>query len=88
MMADIMTSRYQITMNDDLRNQALEKAEREGMSFSEFVRRAIQKEVRDGQPKARVSDIFNLGSSSTPTDIANNKDEMLAEAIERDLRRR
>jgi hypothetical protein len=83
-----MTSRYQITVDDELRGLALKRAEREGVSFAELVRRALLKEVMDEQPKAHVSEIFNLGSSGTATDIANNKDEMLAEAIEHGLRRK
>jgi hypothetical protein len=83
-----MTSRSQITLEPELRRLASTKAKREGVSFAEYVRRVIAKDVGKARPKADISEIFDLDKSAEPTNIARDKDRMLAEAIEFDLRRK
>jgi predicted CopG family antitoxin len=83
-----MTSRYQITLDDELRDRALKKAKREGLSFSELVRRALLSEVKGEHSKADVSEIFSLGGSPEPTNIARDKAKMLAEAAGASMRRK
>ncbi len=81
-----MTSRTQITLDRELQRRAREKADAQGISFAEYVRQVIANDVG---PPARpdISIIFDLGGSEE-TDVARDKDEMLAEAILKSRRRR
>ena len=81
-----MPSRMQITIDPELRSRAARKAERQGISIAEYVRRAIAKDLGAIPEPPPVSAIFDLGR--TDSNIARDKDRMIAEAFEAEHRRR
>ena len=50
--------------------------------MAEYVRRVIAADLGDGPSKSGVAELFDLGRSSEPTDIAATKRQMIAAAIE------
>lgn len=84
-----MTTRTQITMEPELRRRAHRRALDQGISFAEYVRRLVRRDLEEpARPKADISAIFGLGDSGG-SDIANHKDEMIGEAFDQmRLRRR
>ncbi len=83
-----MTTRTQITIEPELRRRAHRRAADQGISFAEYVRRLLRRDLEEPpRPKADISSIFGLGNSGG-SDIANHKDEYIGEAIAaRKLRR-
>lgn len=83
-----MTTRSQITIEPDLQRRAHRRAADQGISFAEYVRRLLRRDLEDPSgPKADISGIFALGDSGG-SDVANHKDEYIGEAIAaRKLRR-
>jgi hypothetical protein len=79
-----MTSRMQITLEPELQRRGRQRAAAMGISFAEYVRRLISNDVGEKKAKPDVSIIFGLGTSSEPTDIARDKDELIANAIAED----
>jgi hypothetical protein len=76
-----MNARTQITLDSDTQRRAQAKAAELGISFAEYVRRLLARDL--GRPKREVSIsmIFDLGASDAPTDIARDKHAMLDEAL-------
>jgi hypothetical protein len=83
----IMTSRMQISLDLSLRLRAFRKASKQGVSMAEFVRRAIERDLEAPSSKPDVSVIFGIGRSKEPTNIALNKNTMIAESLESKVRR-
>lgn len=77
-----MTSRMQITLDATTQVKVRRRAESIGIPVAEYVRRVIAADLGDGPSKSGVAELFDLGRSSEPTDIATNKRQMIAEAIE------
>jgi len=76
-----MMWRSQITLDPDLQRRARERASRLGVSFAEYVRRVVERDLGarpSGRP--RVEAVFDLGTSQG-ADIARKKDEMLGAAF-------
>ena len=76
-----MNARTQITMGPQMRRRARAKAAELGISFAEYVRRVVARDLGEAKPKADISVIFDLGVSKEPTDIARDKDKLLGEAV-------
>jgi hypothetical protein len=76
-----MNARVQITIDPEMRRRAREKATELGISFAEYVRRALADSLGKPRPKADISSIFDLGASAEPTDIARDKDKLIGEAV-------
>ena len=77
-----MMSRTQITLDPELQRKAKEHASQLGISLAEYIRRLV---IRDlGAPRQTVTPavVFNLGSSGG-SDIAHDKDSMVAAAFAR-----
>src|SRR4051794_31017900 len=76
-----MNARTQITLDPDTQRRAQAKAAELGISFAEYVRRLLARDL--GQPKREVpiSMIFDLGASGQPTDVARDKNAMLDESV-------
>ncbi len=68
-------------MDPAVQRRAKAKAEELGISFAEYVRRAVLNELGESRRRADISLIFNLGSSREPTNIARDKHKMLDEAV-------
>jgi hypothetical protein len=75
-----MNARTQITMDPELQRRAHAKAAELGLSFAEYVRRLVAHDLGEAKRSADISLLFDLGASREPTDIARDKDEMLADA--------
>ena len=82
-----MMARTQITLDTEQHHAARQKASQLGISLAEYVRRLVSKDLQTARPKPDVSLIFDLGSSGG-SDIARDKDEMVAEAVEANFRRK
>jgi hypothetical protein len=76
-----MMSRMQITLDPKLRNRVQKRAESLGVPIAEYVRQAIEKDLGGEPTRASVSELFDLGRSREPTDIAKDKHKMIGDAI-------
>jgi len=83
-----MPSRVQITLDNELQRRARRKAQSLGISFAEYVRRVVARDIGGAVKRPHVSAIFDLGPADEVTDIAREKEPMLAEAIEGHRRRK
>lgn len=75
-------------MDSGLQRRARQRAAELGLSFAEYVRRAVLRDLGEKQPKPDVSLIFNLADDGPPTDIARDKDRLIAEAVHQEHRRK
>jgi hypothetical protein len=77
---DIMTSRTQVTLDAEMQRRVRDRARELGISFAEYVRRLVERDL--GEPGTAVSPkaVFNLGSSGG-SDVARDKDKMIAVAL-------
>ena len=74
-------------MQAELLGAAKEKAQSLGVSLAEYVRGLLREDLEltsNKKPKGDIEAIFDLGSSEQ-SDIANDKDAMLADALTKDL---
>jgi hypothetical protein len=76
-----MNARTQITMDPEMQRRAQAKAAELGISFAEYVRRVIARDLGEPKPKGDISILFDLGASGEPTNIARDKDRLLGEAV-------
>lgn len=76
----IMMARTQITLDPEIQRRARQRANDLGVSLAEYVRRLVARDLGGAPPSADPARIFDLGSSAR-SDIANNKDAMIAEAF-------
>jgi hypothetical protein len=74
-------TRSQITLDPDLQRRARSRAAELGISFAEYVRRAVARELGEPQEKTDISVIFNLVRDGPVTNIARDKDKMIGEAV-------
>ncbi len=80
--------RVQISLEPETLRRARQRARNLGVSLSQYVRQLIQNDLNAQQTrKADISCIFNLGRSHGRSNIAKDKDEMIAEAFWTDLQR-
>jgi len=75
-----MMSRTQISLDPELQQKARQRAARLGVSFAEYVRRVVERDLGRARPKRGPSAVFNLGSSGG-ADVARHKDEMVGQAV-------
>ena len=75
-----MTSRIQITLNRELLRQARTRATELHISLTEYVRQLVARDLLVSGQTADASEVFALGNSGG-SDIANNKDAMIADAV-------
>ncbi len=86
----IMMAKTQITLGTEMQRRARQRANDLGVSLAEYFRRLVARDLARPETAARVDRIFDLGSSGG-SDIASQKDSMIAEAFHstrRKLRRR
>ena len=76
-----MMARTQITLDTQAHRRARRRASELGVSLAEYVRRLVARDLAGPQPKRDVTAIFDLGSSGG-SNIARNKDAMIAEAFD------
>lgn len=75
-----MPSRTQITLDRETQKRAKSRAAQLGVSFAEYVRRLVAKDLAEPVPPADVSLVFDLGRSPE-SDIARDKDRLVGEAM-------
>lgn len=76
-----MNVRTQITIDPELQRLAHAKADELGISFAEYVRRLLAQDLERTRRQVRISAAFDLVDEGPPTNIARDKDEMIAEAV-------
>ena len=74
-------SRTQITLDPEIQRRARQRASDMGLSFAEYVRRLVIRDVGGTQKAVDPAVVFDLGASGG-SDIANNKKAMVAEAFD------
>ena len=74
---DIMMARTQITLEPETHRRARQRASDLGLSLAEYVRRLVARDLGGRPGAANSSAVFDLGTSNG-SDIASNKDGMLA----------
>jgi hypothetical protein len=84
-----MMVRSQIMLEGETQKRARRRASEMGISFAEYVRRVVERDLVQSRKRTDVSGIFNLGSSGG-SDIARHKQTMIADAFAatRKMRRR
>ena len=76
----IMIARTQITLEPESHRRARQRAGDLGVSLAEYVRRLVVRDLAHPKTVTNVACVFDLGSSSG-SDIARDKDSMIAEAF-------
>ena len=78
-----MNVRRQITIDEETQRRAEARAAELGISFADYVRRAIADDLGPPRParKVDVSSLFDLVADGPPTNIARDKDRMIGEAV-------
>jgi len=74
-------------MDPELQRRAQARAAELGISFAEYVRRLVARDLGDAQPPADISIVFDLVNEGPATDIARHKDKMVGEAVASEYRR-
>lgn len=78
----IMMSRTQISLDTQIHRRARQRASELGVPLAEYVRRLVARDLAAPQAKADVACVFDLGGSGG-SDVAKNKNTMLADAFQR-----
>lgn len=75
-----MVVRTQITLDAEAHRRAKRRAADLGISFAEYVRQVVDRDLGDPTPRADPSEIFGLFDSGG-SDVASHKDRYVDEAI-------
>jgi len=75
-----MMSRTQITLDNETHRRARKRAAELGVSFAEYIRSLVARDLVSPGKVSNPSILFALGRSVT-SDVAENKDAMIAEAF-------
>jgi len=81
-----MMARTQITLDGETQKLARRRASELGISFAEYVRQVIARDLENPRRRGDITSIFNLGASGG-SNIARDKDAMIAEAFEHGSKR-
>jgi hypothetical protein len=81
-----MMARTQITLDPETQRRARQRASDMGLSFAEYVRRLVVRDLGDLRPASNPAIVFNLGASGS-SDIAGDKDARIAAAFASDGRK-
>jgi hypothetical protein len=76
----IMMAKTQITLGTEMQRRARQRANDLGVSLAEYFRRLVARDLARPERAADVDRIFDLGSSGG-SDIASQKDSVIAEAF-------
>jgi hypothetical protein len=78
-----MNVRNQISLDEETQHRAEARAAELGISFADYVRQAIARDLGPPQPakKVDISAVFDLVTDGPPTNIARYKDKMIGEAV-------
>ena len=81
-----MMARTQVSLEPELQRRARERAAQLGISFAEYVRRLVDQDLLEPKQPVSPTLVLRLGRSGG-SDIAREKDEAIASAIEAHRRR-
>jgi hypothetical protein len=76
-----MMAKTQITLETEMQRRARQRANDLGVSLAEYFRRLVARDLARPETAARVDRVFDLGSSRG-SDIASQKDSMIAQAFQ------
>ncbi|MGO9318161.1 MAG: hypothetical protein ACLPXT_14990 [Terracidiphilus sp.] len=76
-----MMARTQITLENELQQRARRRASDLGVSFAEYVRRLVERDLFHPKAVVGIKALFDLGSSGG-SNIARHKHEMIEEAFD------
>jgi hypothetical protein len=76
-----MMARTQVTLDPETRRRAQARAADLGISFAEYIRTLVDRDLKHPARSTDPSAVFDLGRSSG-SDVARDKDAMLGAAIE------
>lgn len=76
-----MMSRTQITLEPEFQRRARRRANDLGVSFAEYVRRLVERDLSHPKAESGIEAIFRLGSSGG-SNIAKDKDSMIGDAFD------
>jgi len=79
--------RTQITLDPETQRRARKRAADLGISFAEYVRTLVERDLERPSRNSDPSVVFDLGRSNAP-DVARNKDAMLGVAMEAERSRK
>lgn len=77
----IMMSRTQIALEPEFQRRARQRANDLGVSFAEYIRGLVVRDLAHPETKPGIEAIFCLGSSGG-SNIARDKDAMIGDAVE------
>jgi hypothetical protein len=83
-----MNARIQINMDPETQQRAHAKADELGISFAEYMRRLVANDLGPSKQIVDISVVFNLIDEGSPTNVARDKDKMIAEAVRKEHRRK
>jgi hypothetical protein len=75
-----MMTRTQITLEPETHRRARQRASDLGVSLAAYLRHLVERDLGSRQTTADPCCVFDLGSSGG-SDIASNKDRLIAEAL-------
>jgi hypothetical protein len=75
-----MMARTQISLDSETHRRARKRAAQLGVSFAEYVRRLVTRDLGQSSRVADPSVVFNLGRSKG-ADVARHKDRMIGDAV-------
>lgn len=75
-----MMARTQISLPPEIHRRAKQRADELGVSFAEYVRGVLARDLGAAERRADVAALFALGDSGRP-DVSTTKDARVAEAI-------
>jgi GH24 family phage-related lysozyme (muramidase) len=78
----------QISLEPEEQRRARRRAAELGISFAQYVRRLVARDLGGRRKSVNVSVVFNLGTSRPGSDVAREKDAMVGEAVTAERRRR
>jgi hypothetical protein len=76
-----MNARTQITLDPEVQKRAQAKAAALGISFAEYVRRLVTRDLSETIREVDISAVFDLVDEGPETNIARDKDKMVGEAV-------
>jgi len=76
----MVTGTMQITLHPEILRRARQRASYLGIPLAEYVRRLLARDLGNPTATANPGLVFDLGSSRG-SEIARNKDSMIAEAL-------
>jgi hypothetical protein len=76
-----MMARSQISMPLEQQRRAQKRAGELGISFAEYVRRLVDRDLDGGLAEGDTAGLFDLGDSGG-SDVAAHKDRYVGEAVE------